>query len=191
MKKFMLLENYSESYEIATSEHDSKEDAQNEFLRRLLDAVGEDICEKYGLTDNIAILKEGIEICEDEITVSLSEEGACVSWPWLHKDTHWQIEEVNVSAKQIISWNDEYLDLCCMHIPDNDAETRFHDYVVKRTMELLTDISRSDAEALVEGEETADYNTDTVDYYRDMTGDLRASIAYADYTEYLRLTDTP
>ncbi len=83
--------------------------------------------------------------------------------------------------KQIIAFNEEYLNLDVrMFIPEEDGpEDVFRNYVCDRTSYLL-DITRKEAEALMDDEDDNEVNI--CDGY--------ASIRYGDYNEFLRLMDT-
>ena len=88
--------------------------------------------------------------------------------------------------KQILSWNEEYLDLRVAESLEEDgqpAKDRFRSYVKERAKALL-DASDEEIEQMLENE------TDCL-HYNDDTDEPAASILYNDYTEFLKMVDVP
>ena len=88
--------------------------------------------------------------------------------------------------KQILSWNEEYLDLRVAESFEEDgqpAKDRFRSYVKERAKALL-DASDEEIEQMLENE------TDCL-HYNDDTDEPAASILYNDYTEFLKMVDVP
>lgn len=86
--------------------------------------------------------------------------------------------------KQIISFNDEYQNLCVASvIPDNeDPVEAFRSFIRQRIMGLLS-VSADEAEELINGS-----NTDEVSYNDDP---LCAAITFSSDSEYLSVEDVP
>lgn len=94
---------------------------------------------------------------------------------------YWREPKEVKEMKQILSWNEECLDLRVVTvIPDDDAERVFRNYVTERTMKLLG-VTLEEAHKLMEEE---DWETDAVHY-----NDGNASIDYGDYCEFMSLED--
>ena len=88
--------------------------------------------------------------------------------------------------KQILTWNEEYLDLnVVMVIPDENAEQRFRDYVTERAAFLLG-IAPEDAARMLGEDDEKNWEEQPLHYF---TGN--ASIDYGDYCEWLSLEDVP
>ncbi len=88
--------------------------------------------------------------------------------------------------KQIISYNEEYIDLCavCVIPDDMNAAEAFRGFVRKRVSELL-DITEKEADERMNAE--CDYAVN----YNVYGSDASAWIDYGNYMEFIRMTDVP
>lgn len=85
--------------------------------------------------------------------------------------------------KAIISWNEEYLELAVDKVISSDgkeAKQAFCAYVKERAASLLG-VSEEEAEAAMYDDGNDDVN------YSEHADEMAASIAFGDYTEYLKL----
>ena len=94
--------------------------------------------------------------------------------------------------KQILSFNEEYLDNVALAVPeDSDPVQFFREHVIKRAMELLY-VSREEAERLLSASEEGSEEESDGLHYAEHNDDANASIMYSGgYIEYLSLSDIP